>query len=48
MPYTEYLQHKISEYTILKKAALNAENWFMAEYYGNMIKDTTKELLTLI
>lgn len=47
MSAIEYAQHKVVEYTILKKAALKAEDWRMAEYYDDLIKDTLKEIITL-
>lgn len=47
MSAIEYAQHKVTEYTILKKAALKAEDWRMAEYYDTLIKDTLKEIITL-
>ena len=47
MSVKEYAQHKVTEYAILKKAALKAEDWRMAEYYDTLIKDTIKEIITL-
>ena len=47
MSVKEYAMHKVTEYTILKKAALKAEDWRMAEYYDTLIKDTLKEIITL-
>lgn len=47
MTTAEYAQHKVTEYTILKKAALKAEDYFLAEYYDTLIKDTLKEIITL-
>ena len=47
MSAIEYAQHKVVEYTILKKAALKAEDWRMAEYYDTLIKDTLKEIIAL-
>lgn len=47
MSAVEYAQHKVIEYTVLKKAALKAEDWRMAEYYDTLIKDTLKEIITL-
>ena len=47
MSTKEYAQHLIHEYTVLKKAALKAEDWRMAEYYDTLIKDTLKEIITL-
>lgn len=47
MSVKEYAQHKVTEYTILKKAALKVEDWRMAEYYDTLIKDTIKEIITL-
>ena len=37
MSAKEYAQHKVTEYTILKKAALKVEDWRMAEYYDTLI-----------
>lgn len=48
MSAKEYAQHKITEYTILKKAALRAEDWRMAEYYDTLIKDTIREIISLV
>lgn len=47
MSAKEFAQHKVTEYTILKKAALKAEDYFLAEYYDTLIKDTQKEIITL-
>ena len=47
MTTKEYNQHKVAEYTILKKVALNAEDYFLAEYYDNLIKETIREIITL-
>lgn len=47
MSAIEYAQHKVTEYTILKKAALKAEDWRMAEYYDTLLKDTLKEIIAL-
>lgn len=47
MSAVEYAQHKVIEYTVLKKAALKVEDWRMAEYYDTLIKDTIKEIITL-
>ena len=48
MSAKEYAQHKVTEYTILKKAALKAEDWRMAEYYDTLIKDTIREIISLV
>ena len=37
MSAIEYAQHKVVEYTILKKAALKAEDYFLAEYYDTLL-----------
>ena len=47
MSTIEYAQHKVTEYTILKNAALKVEDYFLAEYYDTPIKDTLKEIITL-
>ena len=47
MSAIEYAQHKVVEYTILKKKALEVEDYFLAEYYDTLIKDTLKEIITL-
>ena len=47
MTTKEYAQHKVAEYAILKKVALNAEDYFLAEYYDNLIKETIREIITL-
>ena len=47
MSVKEEAMHLVHEYTILKKACLNAEDWRMAEYYDTLIKDTLKEIITL-
>lgn len=48
MSVKEYAQHKVTEYTILKKAALKVEDWRMAEYYDTLIKDTIREIISLV
>lgn len=47
MSTIEYAQHKVTEYTLLKKRALEVEDYFLAEYYDTLIKDTLKEIITL-
>ena len=47
MSVKEEAMHLVHEYTILKKAALKAEDYFLAEYYDTLIKDTLKEIITL-
>lgn len=47
MSAIEYAQHKVIEYTLLKKTALKVEDYFLAEYYDTLIKDTLKEIITL-
>lgn len=47
MTRKEYLEHVEKEYKLLKKAALKAEDWKMAEYYDTLIKDTIQEIITL-
>lgn len=47
MSVKEEAMHLVHEYAILKKTALKAEDWRMAEYYDTLIKDTIKEIITL-
>lgn len=47
MSVKEEAMHLVHEYTILKKAALKAENYFLAEYYDTLIKDAIREIITL-
>lgn len=47
MSTIEYAMHLVHEYTILKNAALKVEDYFLAEYYDTLIKDTLKEIITL-
>ena len=47
MTTKEYNQYKVTEYTILKKRALEVEDFFLAEYYDNLIKETIREIITL-
>ena len=47
MSVKEEAMHLVHEYTILKKAALKVEDYFLAEYYDTLIKDTLKEIITL-
>lgn len=47
MSVKEEAMHLVHEYTILKNAALKAEDYFLAEYYDTLIKDTLKEIITL-
>lgn len=44
MTTAEYAQHKVTEYTILKKRALEVEDYFLAEYYDTLIKETLAEI----
>lgn len=44
MTTNEMLQTKVNEYTILKKRALEVEDYFLAEYYDTLIKDTLAEI----
>ena len=47
MTTTQYNQALIHEYTILKNAALKAEDYFLAEYYDNLIRETLRELFVI-
>ncbi len=40
----EMLQTKVNEYRILKKRALEVEDYFLAEYYDDLINDTLAEI----
>ena len=40
----EMLQTKVNEYRILKKRALEVEDYFLAEYYNTLISDTVSEM----
>lgn len=44
MTTIEMLEAKEKEYRILKKAALAAEDYFLAEYYDTLINDIQKEI----
>lgn len=44
MSAIEYAQHKVTEYTLLKKRALEVEDYFLAEYYDTLIKETLAEI----
>lgn len=45
MTSEEMLQTKITEYKLLKKRALEVEDYFLAEYYDTLISDTTSEMI---
>lgn len=45
MTTMEMLQTKVKEYRILKKRALEVEDYFLAEYYDTLISDTTSEMI---
>ena len=44
MTTNEMLIAKANEYRILKKAALKVEDYFLAEYYDTLIKETLAEI----
>lgn len=44
MTTLEMLEAKTKEYRILKKRALAVEDYFLAEYYDSLIKDTESEM----
>ena len=44
MTTNEMLKTKITEYQILKRRALAVEDYFLAEYYDGLIKDTENEM----
>lgn len=44
MSAKEFAQHKVTEYAILKKRALEVEDYFLAEYYDTLINDTLAEI----
>lgn len=45
MTTNEMLKTKITEYQILKRRALEVEDYFLAEYYDTLISDTTSEMI---
>lgn len=45
MTTMEMLQTKITEYKLLKKRALEVEDYFLAEYYDTLISDTISEMI---
>lgn len=44
MTTNEMLEAKEKEYRILKKRALEVEDYFLAEYYDTLIKETLAEI----
>lgn len=44
MTTNEMLKVKANEYAILKKRALEVEDYFLAEYYDTLINDTLAEI----
>ena len=44
MTTNEMLKAEVNEYKILKKAALAVEDYFLAEYYDTLIKETLAEI----
>lgn len=44
MTTNEMLEAKVKEYKLLKKRALAVEDYFLAEYYDGLIKDTESEM----
>ena len=45
MTTNEMLKTKITEYQILKRRALEVEDYVLAEYYHTLISDTTSEMI---
>lgn len=45
MTSEEMIKAKVNEYKILKKRALEVEDYFLAEYYDTLISDTTSEMI---
>lgn len=44
MTTNEMLKAEVNEYTILKRRALEVEDYFLAEYYDTLIKETVAEI----
>ena len=44
MSTNEMLKVKANEYAILKRRALEVEDYFLAEYYDTLIKETLAEI----
>ena len=44
MTTNEMLKVKANEYAILKRRALAVEDYFLAEYYDTLIKETLAEI----
>lgn len=44
MTTNETLKVKANEYAILKRRALEVEDYFLAEYYDTLIKETLAEI----
>lgn len=44
MTTNEMLKAKANEYAILKRRALEVEDYFLAEYYNTLIKETLAEI----
>ena len=44
MTTNEMLKIKANEYAILKRRALEVEDYFLAEYYDTLIKETLAEI----
>ena len=44
MTTNEMLKIKANEYAILKRRALEVEEYFLAEYYDTLIKETLAEI----
>lgn len=47
MTTMEMLEAKVNEYRLLKKRALEVEDYFLAEYYDTLISDTKKEIMNI-
>ena len=45
MTIMEMLQTKMTEYKLLKKRALEVEDYFLAEYYNTLISDIISEMM---
>ena len=45
MTTLEMLKAKVNEYRILKKRALEVEDYFLAEYYNTLISEITSEMI---
>ena len=48
MTTLEMLKAKVNEYKILKKRALEVEDYFLAEYYNTLISEITSEMINIL